>query len=68
MAMMLDFLPEALALGAVFESDHRLCVLLALFIAAQNVPEGFNSFREIAVADVKPAVVLKDPVDSATRS
>ncbi len=46
MAMMLDFLPEAIAMGAVFGHDPRLGLLLALFIGAQNLPEGFNAFRE----------------------
>lgn len=57
-AMLLDFFPEALALGAVFGSDHRLGVLLAGFIGAQNLPEGFNSFREITRAGTKPRVAL----------
>ena len=46
MAMMLDFVPEAIAMGAVFVQDPRLGLLLALFIGAQNLPEGFNAFRE----------------------
>lgn len=49
-AMISDFFPEALALGAVFGSDPRLGVLLAGFIGAQNLPEGYNSFREIKAA------------------
>jgi ZIP family zinc transporter len=52
MAMLLDFLPEALALGAVFGHDRRLGVLLAAFIGAQNLPEGFNSFRELGAVGV----------------
>ncbi len=47
MAMLLDFVPEAISLGAVFGRDRSLGYLLAIFIAAQNLPEGFNSFREI---------------------
>lgn len=58
MAMLMDFLPEALALGAVFGHDRRLGVLLAAFIGAQNLPEGFNSLREIAAVGVKPRVAL----------
>ena len=46
MAMMLDFVPEAIAMGAVFGQDPRLGLLLAVFIGAQNLPEGFNAFRE----------------------
>ena len=47
MAMLMDFVPEAIALGALFAHDHRTAILLALFIGAQNLPEGFSSFREI---------------------
>lgn len=50
LAMLLDFLPEALALGAVFGQDQRLGVLLAAFIGAQNLPEGFNAFREMTTS------------------
>jgi ZIP family zinc transporter len=50
MAMLLDFLPEAVSLGAVFGHNHRLGLLLAAYIGAQNLPEGFNSFRELAQA------------------
>jgi len=58
MAMLMDFLPEALALGAVFGHNRRLGVLLAMFIGAQNLPEGFNAFLETAEAGVRPRVVL----------
>ena len=30
MAMLMDFIPEAIALGAVFANDHRTGLLLAL--------------------------------------
>lgn len=46
MAMLTDFVPEAIALGALFGQDHRTALLLALFIGAQNLPEGFNTYRE----------------------
>lgn len=58
MAMLLDFIPEALALGAVFGSDHSLGLLLAAFIGAQNLPEGFNSYREITRVGTQPRVAL----------
>lgn len=54
MAMLMDFLPEALAVGAVFGHDQRLGMLLAAFIGAQNLPEGFNSFREITSSGTSP--------------
>ena len=46
-AMMSDFLPEALALGAAFATDGSAGLLLAALIAIQNLPEGFNSFGEL---------------------
>ena len=45
MAMLLDFIPEALVLGAVFGRNHDLGILLALFIGLQNLPDVFNAFR-----------------------
>lgn len=46
-AMLADFTPEALALGAVFAADSGTAPLLAALIALQNLPESFNAFREI---------------------
>lgn len=46
-AMLADFLPEALALGAMFATGSSgTAMFLAAIIALQNVPEGFNAFRE----------------------
>lgn len=47
-AMLADFLPESLAMGAAFANGNSTAFSLALFIALQNVPEGFNAFREMA--------------------
>ena len=47
MAMLMDFLPEALALGASYVAHPRLALVLAVFIGMQNIPEGFNAFHEI---------------------
>jgi hypothetical protein len=47
MAMLLDYIPEAIALGAVFAENANLRLLLALFIALQNFPESFNAFLEM---------------------
>ena len=58
LALLMDFLPEALALGAVFGQDHRLGVLLAAFIGAQNLPEGFNAFREMTTVGMRSRVAL----------
>jgi len=58
MAMLLDFLPEAVSLGAVFPHEPRLGVLLAIFIGAQNLPEGFNAYRELISAGERPLPTL----------
>lgn len=49
-AMLADFIPEALALGAIFTSNPSLAPLLAVMIFLQNLPEGFNAFRELSSA------------------
>lgn len=49
-AMLVDFMPEAIALGAALSTKSNTALLLALLIALQNIPEGFNSYREIANA------------------
>lgn len=48
LAMLLDFVPEALALGAAFAIGSSSALLLAALIALQNIPEGFNAFRELS--------------------
>ena len=57
-AMLSDFIPEAIALGAVFAHDHQLGLMLALFIGAQNLPEGFNAFRELKESTGRSAMIL----------
>jgi ZIP family zinc transporter len=47
LAMMMDFVPESIALGAVFALDQRMATLLAIFIGLQNLPEAFNSYRDL---------------------
>lgn len=47
-AMLADFLPETLALGALLAGPGEAALLLALLIALQNLPEGFNAYRELA--------------------
>lgn len=46
-AMLLDYLPESLALGGLFAAGSSAAPLLALMIGLQNLPEGFNAFREL---------------------
>jgi ZIP family zinc transporter len=50
MAMLLDFVPEALAMGAMLAERSHAGILLALLIALQNLPEGFNAYRELQAA------------------
>lgn len=46
-AMLADFVPESVALGATFALGGSNGLLLALLIGVQNLPEGFNAFREL---------------------
>lgn len=49
-AMMSDFIPEAMALGAIFTTSRSKGILLSVLIAIQNLPEAFNAFREMQVS------------------
>lgn len=46
-AMLSDFIPESIALGASLALGKGSSLLLAVLIAMQNLPEGFNAFREL---------------------
>ncbi len=46
-ALNLDFIPEAIVLGAVISGDFKMALFLTVIIIAQNLPEGFNAYREI---------------------
>ncbi len=48
LAMLSDFVPEAIAMGALFAFSPQSAPLLALLIALQNVPEAFNAYHEAA--------------------
>lgn len=50
-AMLLDYLPETLALGGMFAIGAASAPALAVMIGLQNLPEGFNAYRELKVAD-----------------
>lgn len=47
MGMLLDFIPEAILLGAAAAVDSNVVYLLAAMIALQNMPEGFASYHEM---------------------
>lgn len=47
-AMLSDFIPEAIALGAAFAAGSKTGLLLALLMVLQNLPEGFNAYEELS--------------------
>ncbi|MGD9116481.1 MAG: divalent cation transporter [Dehalococcoidia bacterium] len=57
-AMMMDFIPEAIALGAIFSTDRKTGLLLALFIGLQNLPEAYNSFGDLRRSGFSPNKAL----------
>ena len=58
-AMLSDFIPESIALGAAFATGSNNAFLLAALIALQNVPEGFNAYRELnASSAYKPQKII----------
>jgi len=54
MAMSMDYIPEAIALGAVFSYDPQTGLLLALFIGLQNLPESYNAFDDLLKSGFSP--------------
>ncbi len=58
MAMMMDFIPEAIALGAIFSTDRKTGLLLALLIGLQNLPEAYNSFGDLRRSGFSPNKAL----------
>lgn len=59
LAMLLDFVPESLALGGMFFSGAPAAPLLAVLIGLQNLPEGFNAYREMVAKGRARGVVLR---------
>ncbi|MFZ0107511.1 MAG: hypothetical protein WAK92_11680 [Thiobacillus sp.] len=47
LGMLLDYIPEAVALGGLVALGSPSAPLLAVLIGLQNLPEGFNAFREL---------------------
>lgn len=58
LAMLLDFVPEAIAIGAVFAAEPKVAILLAIFIGLQNLPESFNAFRDLVQSGFSTAKTL----------
>ncbi|WP_304526059.1 ZIP family metal transporter [Halomonas sp. I5-271120] len=46
LAMLLDFIPESIVVGAIFAIRPEEAMLIAGLIALQNIPEAFNAYRE----------------------
>lgn len=61
MAMLVDYLPEAIALGAMLATGAPAGLLLALLIGLQNFPEAFNAYREHAARSDEPAMKTYAP-------
>jgi ZIP family zinc transporter len=57
-AMLSDFIPEALALGASCVAGGKSAVLIAILIALQNTPEGFNTYRELLQSGMKSRSII----------
>lgn len=53
-AMLADFIPEAIALGAAFAAGETTGLLLALLMVLQNLPEGFNAYEELVQTSKLP--------------
>ncbi|MEJ2755387.1 MAG: divalent cation transporter [Gammaproteobacteria bacterium] len=53
-AMLSDFIPESMALGAFFVVSRPSSLLLAAIIGLQNIPEGFNAYRELRASTHMP--------------
>ncbi len=65
-AMLTDFVPESIALGAAFSVGSSSGGVLALMIALQNLPEGFNAYRELrSGTQIQPRVALASFVGMA---
>jgi ZIP family zinc transporter len=47
LATTMDLIPESIALGAAFALGTSMGPLLAILVGLQNLPEGFNSYREL---------------------
>lgn len=57
--MLVDFVPETIALGGLVATRPDVALVLALVIGLQNVPEGFNAYRELVASRARaPRQVL----------
>lgn len=56
--MLSDFVPKVIALGATIATGEPGALLLAAIIALQNLPEGFNSYRELFDGGMSRSTIL----------
>lgn len=56
--MLLDFIPESIALGTMFILNHSIAIVLSILIAFQNFPESFNAFFELKKRGIKLRKIL----------
>ncbi|MFT6883222.1 MAG: ZIP family zinc transporter [Marinoscillum sp.] len=47
LGMLTDFIPESIAMGAVFSQNIKLGILLAIIMGIQNLPESFNAYLDL---------------------
>lgn len=64
-AMLSDFIPEVIALGATIATGKQGAMLLAVIITLQNLPEGFNSYRELLEGGMSKSKILSAFVAAA---
>ncbi len=58
-AMLSDFIPESIALGAAFATGSNNAFLLSALIALQNLPEGFSAYSELKTSSTyKPKKII----------
>jgi len=56
--MLLDFIPESIALGTMFILNHNIAIVLSILIALQNFPESFNAFYELRNKKISLKVIF----------
>lgn len=57
-AMLTDFIPEAMVLGAAFATGQNTGLLISALIILQNIPEGFNAFEELTRNSTQSVIKL----------
>lgn len=66
LGLLLDYVPESIALGGLIATDPSLALVLAIVIGLQNLPEGFNAYRELAAAGRDSSVKILGVMSALT--